>query len=120
MVIANEEPDSFHAYQSSLVFSAIFVLHLIFAWSSILSWMLFVADLGLIGLLTLHAYQDGKSLLCPSLTVLEITSWQLMDWIVSSFLFLGDWPVHLLMQNKMYTYRWKLDAQALPSFKIPM
>ncbi len=49
----------FHAWQSSLTFSAIFVLHLIFSWSSILSWMIFVADLGLIGLLTLHAYQDG-------------------------------------------------------------
>ena len=52
-------PSRFHAWQSSLTFSAIFVIHLIFSWSSVLSWMLFVGDLGLIGLLTLHAYQDG-------------------------------------------------------------
>ena len=51
----------FHAWQSSLLFSAIFVLHLIFSWSSILSWMLFVVDLGLIGFLTMHAYRDGTS-----------------------------------------------------------
>ena len=51
----------FHAWQSSLLFSAIFVLHLIFSWSSILSWMLFVVDLGLIGFLTMHAYRDGMS-----------------------------------------------------------
>lgn len=67
----------FHAWQSSLLFAAIFVsptlhlfargpalttyqvLHLIFSWSSILSWMLFVVDIGLIGFLTMHAYQDG-------------------------------------------------------------
>lgn len=51
----------FHAWQSSLLFSAIFVLHLIFSWSIILSWMLFVVDLGLIGFLTMHAYRDGMS-----------------------------------------------------------
>ena len=51
----------FHAWQSSLTFSAIFVLHLIFSWQSVISWMLFVCDLGLIGLLTLHAYQDGNT-----------------------------------------------------------
>lgn len=52
----------FHAWQSSLVFSAIFILHLIFSWSSILSWMLFVFDLGLIALLTMHAYRDADGL----------------------------------------------------------
>ena len=51
----------FHAWQSSLLFAAIFVLHLVFSWSSILSWMLFVVDLGLIGFLTMHAYQDGMT-----------------------------------------------------------
>ncbi|MCJ1276711.1 hypothetical protein MMC21_004518 [Puttea exsequens] len=52
----------FHAWQSSLLFAAIFVLHLVFSWSSILSWMLFVVDLGLIGFLTMHAYQDADGL----------------------------------------------------------
>jgi uncharacterized membrane protein len=50
----------FHAWQSSLLFAFIFVVHIIFSWSSIISWLLFVGDLGLIGFLTMHAYQDGK------------------------------------------------------------
>jgi uncharacterized membrane protein len=50
----------FHAWQSALLFSAIFVLHLIFSWSTFLSWLMFVGDLGLIGLLTFHAYRDGE------------------------------------------------------------
>jgi uncharacterized membrane protein len=50
----------FHAWQSSLLFTAIFVLHLIFSWSSFLSWVLFIADIGLIGFLTLRAYRDGE------------------------------------------------------------
>jgi hypothetical protein len=36
-----------------------FVIHVIFSWSSILSWLIFVGDLGLIGLLTYKAYVDG-------------------------------------------------------------
>ncbi|KAI4288993.1 MAG: hypothetical protein L6R35_001739 [Caloplaca aegaea] len=52
----------FHAWQSSLVFTAIFILHLIFSWSKWLSWILFVLDLGLIAFLTLHAYQDANNL----------------------------------------------------------
>jgi uncharacterized membrane protein len=51
----------FHAWQSALLFSAIFVLHLIFSWSTFLSWLIFVGDLGLIGFLTVKAYRDGKS-----------------------------------------------------------
>lgn len=69
---------SFHAWQSSLVFTAVFVctsilaslldcslpclqiLHLILSWSKVLSWILFVLDLGLIAFLTLRAYQDGE------------------------------------------------------------
>ncbi|KAJ9610522.1 hypothetical protein H2200_005299 [Cladophialophora chaetospira] len=52
----------FHAWQSSMLFAAIFVLHLLLAWSSVLSWMLFVIDLGLIGFLSLHAYRDVETL----------------------------------------------------------
>lgn len=52
----------FHAWQSSMVFSCIFVLHLIFAWSSILSWLLFGADLVLIFFLASHAYHDVETL----------------------------------------------------------
>lgn len=49
----------FHAWQSSLLFTFIFVVHVIISWSSILSWLLFAGDLGLIGLLVHKAYVDG-------------------------------------------------------------
>ncbi|KAH8802106.1 UPF0132 domain protein [Hyaloscypha sp. PMI_1271] len=52
----------FHAWQSALLFSAIFVLHLIFSWSTFLSWLIFIGDLGLIGLLTFRAYRDADTL----------------------------------------------------------
>lgn len=37
------------------------VIHLLFCWSSFLSWTLLIIDLLLIGFLAMHAYQDGKS-----------------------------------------------------------
>ncbi|KAL9004800.1 MAG: hypothetical protein Q9188_002391 [Gyalolechia gomerana] len=52
----------FHAWQSSLVFTVMFIIHLIFSWTSIISWLLFVFDLGLIAFLTMHAYQDANNL----------------------------------------------------------
>ncbi|KAH7139416.1 hypothetical protein B0J11DRAFT_42718 [Dendryphion nanum] len=52
----------FHAWQSSLLFAFIFVIHIIFSWSSIISWFLFILDLGIIGFLTMHAYQDADTL----------------------------------------------------------
>ncbi|KAF2268020.1 hypothetical protein CC78DRAFT_530416 [Lojkania enalia] len=52
----------FHAWQSSLLFAFIVVVHIIFSWSSIISWLLFVCDLGLIALLTFHAYKDAETL----------------------------------------------------------
>lgn len=50
----------FHAWQSSLLFTTMFIVHLIFSWSSFLSWVIFLADIGLIGYLTFRAYRDGK------------------------------------------------------------
>ena len=38
------------------------LLHIILIWSSILSWMLFVVDLGFIGFLTSRAYRDAEGL----------------------------------------------------------
>ena len=35
------------------------IVHLIFSWSSVISWILFVGDMALIGFLALHAYRDG-------------------------------------------------------------
>jgi len=52
----------FHAYQSSMVFSAVFLVHLIFSWSAVLSWIIFVLDLVLIGFLSLKAYRDADTL----------------------------------------------------------
>lgn len=50
----------FHAWQSSLLFAFIFVIHIIFSWSSFISWVLFIGDIGLIGWLTWRAYLDGE------------------------------------------------------------
>lgn len=52
----------FHAWQSSMLFSVIFILHLLLSWSQVLSWMLFTIDLVLIGFLALHAYRDVDNL----------------------------------------------------------
>ncbi|KAI3331599.1 hypothetical protein HD806DRAFT_165083 [Xylariaceae sp. AK1471] len=52
----------FHAWQSSLVFTVLFVLHLLFSWSTFLSWVLVLGDLGLMGFLALHAYRDADTL----------------------------------------------------------
>ncbi|KAI0009710.1 hypothetical protein F4779DRAFT_358566 [Xylariaceae sp. FL0662B] len=52
----------FHAWQSSLLFTVIFIVHLIFSWSTFLSWVLFIADLCLMGWLALRAYRDADTL----------------------------------------------------------
>lgn len=38
------------------------VFHLIFAWSSFLSWFFFIGDIALIALLTMRAYRDAEIL----------------------------------------------------------
>ncbi|KAI9675545.1 MAG: hypothetical protein M1822_008898 [Bathelium mastoideum] len=68
----------FHAWQSSLLvrinesqrlansrsfflqFTVIFVVHLVFSFSAVISWLLFAGDLLLIGWLTFRAYRDGE------------------------------------------------------------
>ena len=52
----------FHAWQSSLLFTALFVLHLVFSWSTFLSWVFFLGDLVLIAWLVLNAYRDADTL----------------------------------------------------------
>ncbi|MCJ1345524.1 hypothetical protein MMC31_003731 [Peltigera leucophlebia] len=52
----------FHAWQSSLLFTFVFVIHLIFSWSAFISWTLLVIDIAVIALLSLHAYQDADTL----------------------------------------------------------
>ncbi|KAK7221919.1 hypothetical protein V2G26_009922 [Clonostachys chloroleuca] len=58
----NSDYVRFHAWQSSLVFTAIMLFHLIFSWSGFLSWLFFIGDIGLIGFLTMKAYQDAEIL----------------------------------------------------------
>lgn len=52
----------FHAWQSSLLFTALFVVHLLFSWSTFLSWVFFFGDLVLIAWLVLNAYRDADTL----------------------------------------------------------
>ena len=52
----------FHAWQSAMLFSAMFILHIIFSWTSVVSWLLFVADLAIIGYLTLCAFRNAETL----------------------------------------------------------
>lgn len=52
----------FHAWQSSLVFTVIFIIHLVFAWSTFLSWLIIIGDLALMGFLALKAYRDADTL----------------------------------------------------------
>jgi uncharacterized membrane protein len=49
----------FHAWQSSLLFAFVFVIHVIFSWSSFISWVLFLGDVCGIAYLTWRAYLDG-------------------------------------------------------------
>ena len=61
LLLAEHKSDyvRFHAWQSSMLFAVIFVVHLIFVWSTIISWTLFAVDLVLIAFLAMHAYRDG-------------------------------------------------------------
>lgn len=52
----------FHAWQSSLLFSSLFILHLILVWSTFLSYLLLIFDLGLIFFMTRKAYVDADTL----------------------------------------------------------
>ncbi|PWY92532.1 hypothetical protein BO70DRAFT_425220 [Aspergillus heteromorphus CBS 117.55] len=52
----------FHAWQSSMLFTAMFIIHLIFSWSSFLSWLLLIGDLAMIGFLSMRAYRDVDTL----------------------------------------------------------
>ncbi|KAK6836533.1 hypothetical protein PG987_007028 [Apiospora arundinis] len=52
----------FHAWQSSLLFTAIFIIHLIFSWSKFLSWVMVLGDLALMVFLALKAYRDADTL----------------------------------------------------------
>ncbi|GAB7363643.1 hypothetical protein MBLNU230_g4213t1 [Neophaeotheca triangularis] len=52
----------FHAWQSSLVFSTLFILHIIFSWTTVVSWMLFMVDLGLIAWLSWGAFKNADTL----------------------------------------------------------
>ncbi|KUI52472.1 hypothetical protein VP1G_10257 [Cytospora mali] len=52
----------FHAWQSALLFTVIFIIHLLFSWSTFLGWLFFLCDIGLVAFLTMKAYRDADML----------------------------------------------------------
>ena len=52
----------FHAWQSALLFTAIFLVHIIFSWTAIISYILLAFDLVLIIYLTAGAYRYAETL----------------------------------------------------------
>ncbi|KAF3916512.1 hypothetical protein ABW20_dc0101343 [Dactylellina cionopaga] len=58
----NSDYVRFHAWQSALVFTAMFIVHILFMWSSFFSWLLFFIDLALIVYLSVRAYSDADTL----------------------------------------------------------
>jgi len=52
----------FHAWQSSLLFTVLFIIHLVFSFSTVMSWLLFVINIFLIGFLAWRAYRDADTL----------------------------------------------------------
>lgn len=54
----------FHAWQSSLLFAFVFLIHIIFSWSRWISWVLVVGDVVGILWLTWRAYLDGELSFC--------------------------------------------------------
>ena len=61
---SNLRANRFHAWQSALLFTCLFVFHLIFSFSPHVSFILLAVDLVMIAFLTLHAYKDGICALC--------------------------------------------------------
>eukprot|EP00123_Amoebidium_parasiticum_P001162 comp12211_c0_seq1/m.6979 comp12211_c0_seq1/g.6979 ORF comp12211_c0_seq1/g.6979 comp12211_c0_seq1/m.6979 type:complete len:149 (-) comp12211_c0_seq1:309-755(-) len=53
----------FHAWQASLVLSCMLLLHVVFCWTSVISWMLFVCDLAIIAFLSYQAFQLSSDLI---------------------------------------------------------
>lgn len=52
----------FHAWQSALLFGTLFMVHIIFSWTAIISWMLFAFDILLIAYLTAGAWRNAETL----------------------------------------------------------
>lgn len=52
----------FHAWQSALVFSALFLVHVIFSWTAVMSYIILVFDLLLIAYLVLGAWRNAETL----------------------------------------------------------
>lgn len=52
----------FHAWQSALLFSALFMVHIIFSWTKVVSYMLLFVDIGLILYLAFGAWRNAETL----------------------------------------------------------
>ncbi|KAK6528924.1 hypothetical protein TWF694_004153 [Orbilia ellipsospora] len=58
----NSDYVRFHAWQSALLFTGMFFLHILFLWSTFFSWLLFFGDISLIVYLSIRAYSDADTL----------------------------------------------------------
>ncbi|KAM0286455.1 hypothetical protein ACHAQH_000881 [Verticillium albo-atrum] len=58
----NSDYVRFHAWQASLLFTVILIIHLIFSFSRFLSWLFFLGDIFAMVWLALRAYQDADTL----------------------------------------------------------
>lgn len=93
--------DRFHAWQSSLLFTAIFVLHLLFSWSTFLGWVIFLGDLALMAFMALKAYRDADTLDRYVFVCLKVNSSPLTSALGTKFPFLVSWRASLWMTNEM-------------------
>ncbi|KAK6507139.1 hypothetical protein TWF481_005588 [Arthrobotrys musiformis] len=62
MLEHNSDYVRFHAWQSALLFTAMFIIHLVFLWSHFFSVLLLFIDLALIVYLSVRAYSDADTL----------------------------------------------------------
>lgn len=96
----------FHAWQSALLFSAIFVVHLIFSWSSWISYTFLVMDILLIAYLVRKAYVDGWCFFSvfSSLCARDKGRWLTMEkrtrWIDARSRCLGHWQAEFSMTSE--------------------
>ena len=75
------------------------ILHLVLAWSRVLSYMLLVGDLAAIVFLATRAYVDGEWI-CVELDGAD-DLWQQARWIVGKCHSSGALPAHLLMPSDL-------------------
>jgi len=69
----------FHAWQSALLFLGFMILHIILSFSTILTWLLIMADISAAGWLAYNAYMDGASLERYEVPIIGVIASQWVD-----------------------------------------